>query len=535
MTSQASLRERAQRFFSLADRAGATDARRLHRQLIRNCGTLTALVLALALVRLALPAAPALPFRLGFGLAAPMLVASLVLWVLPWERLPGTLLLPLNLLAFLFTAALIVHGRHNALYGLFFIWIGFAATAYPFLVGLGVIVLMGLFSLGIALVTGDRAAFYDQLVVMLPFYLLTYILMRQVIARLYSQVRATSRVRGIASRLALLYDFSTLLSRERDRERLMTALVEGLAYNFGYRYVSAFLLEEGRLRLMAQVGYTTPLTELALGEGITGLVAQRGEPLLVRDGREHPSYLFAEEHFGSQASAPLLHDGRVLGVLNLEDGVGVLTEDDLRLLEALAAPAAVALENAALLARLEDQAHRDPLTGLPNRRGIIAALEAALPRAGDRRAAPADPVTILLVDLNGFKAANDRYGHAVGDLLLMELASLLAASVRAGDTVGRLGGDEFLIVMPGADGEAAAGVVERLTAAIAVHSFPIIGGDGADAPELGYSLGLATAPDDGLDAEALLLVADRAMYRAKRGAATPIRFLAPPRASEQAV
>jgi diguanylate cyclase (GGDEF)-like protein len=252
----------------------------------------------------------------------------------------------------------------------------------------------------------------------------------------------------------------------------------------------------------------------------------------------HPNYLFAESHFGSQASVPLLHGGRVVGVLNLEGKVGELAEDDLRLLETPAAPAAAAIENATLLARLEELAHRDPLTRLLNRRGIIGALEAALSslqrRAGDRSPRPVlagdaqdAPVTILLVDLNGFKAVNDRYGHAAGDVLLAGLASLLAWCVRSGDTVGRLGGDEFLIVMPGADEFAALGLIKRLADAFASYPFPISHSDGdAPPPSVGYSLGLASAPEDGDDAETLLRVADDAMYRAKRGAAGPIRFFA---------
>ena len=217
-----------------------------------------------------------------------------------------------------------------------------------------------------------------------------------------------------AARLGALYDFATLLAGERDPDRLLRALVAGLAARFAYRYASVFLVEDGCLRLRAQVGYATPITALALGEGITGRVARDGRPTLVRDGRRHPGYRFAEAQIGSQASVPLARAGRVLGVLNLEGAVGELGAADLRLLANLAAPAA-ALENAALVARLTAQATRDPLTGLLNRRGILAALDAALGGAG-----AAMPVSILLVDLNGFKGVNDRCGHAAGDRILAD-------------------------------------------------------------------------------------------------------------------
>jgi diguanylate cyclase (GGDEF)-like protein len=332
-------------------------------------------------------------------------------------------------------------------------------------------------------------------------------------------VRALARrwARRRAARLAALYDFATLLAGERDLDRLLHALVTGLAARFAYRYVSVFLLEEGQLRLRAQVGYVTPIATLALGEGITGIVGRDGRPTLVRDGRRHPGYLFAEVHFGSQASVPLARAGRIVGVLNLEGAVGELGAADLRLLAALAAPAAVAIENAALVARLTAQATRDPLTGLLNRRGILAALDAALAQAG-----ASAPVSILLADLNGFKGVNDRCGHAAGDRILAELAGLLAASARGAATVGRLGGDEFLVILPGADAAAEA-LVDRLRAAFAAYPCPVRGPDGTP-PPLGYSLGLATAAAAGANAAAMLLRADRALYDAKRRGGG-IRFL----------
>jgi diguanylate cyclase (GGDEF)-like protein len=142
-------------------------------------------------------------------------------------------------------------------------------------------------------------------------------------------------------------------------------------------------------------------------------------------------------------------------------------------------------------------------------------------------------VTILLIDLNKFKAINDRYGHAMGDALLSELADLLATSVRqtAGrrDAVGRLCGDEFLVVLPGADEDGAFAVIDRLTAILASHTFALLAAnDGMPPPVVGYSLGVAVAPRDGTDAAALLATADRAMYQAKRGSSGAIRFATSP-------
>ncbi len=319
------------------------------------------------------------------------------------------------------------------------------------------------------------------------------------------------------ARLAALYDFATLLVGERDLDRLLAALVAGLAERFGYRYVSVFLLEGERLHLHAQIGYATPITALGLGEGITGVVGRDGRAVLVRDGRRHPGYLFAEDHFRSQASVPLARGGRVLGVLNLEGAAGELGAADLRLLATLAAPLAVAIENAALVARLADQATRDPLTGLLNRRGILDALDAAL------GAAP--PVSILLLDLDGFKRINDRHGHAAGDATLAAFASLLAASVGQEGVAGRLGGDEFLVVLPGADAGAAGAVAARLAAASRAAPCPLACSGDDPPPVLRYSPGLASADGRGRGSGALLARADRAMYDAKRARGGPTRPL----------
>lgn len=162
--------------------------------------------------------------------------------------------------------------------------------------------------------------------------------------------------------------------------------------------------------------------------------------------------------------------------------------------------------------RLQDLAHTDALTGLANRRGLVQALEAALP-AALHPAARGGGLGLFVLDLDGFKQVNDRHGHETGDAVLQALAQRLAARVRAGsDTAARLGGDEFVVLAPGVCGDAEARVVaEHLRAAFAE---PVLLPDGHQA-RVGASIGWALAPRDGQEPTALLRHADAAMYAGK--------------------
>ncbi len=160
--------------------------------------------------------------------------------------------------------------------------------------------------------------------------------------------------------------------------------------------------------------------------------------------------------------------------------------------------------------RLRQLAHRDRLTGLLNR----GATETALQQLLEDAAHGGFRVHVMFVDLDGFKAVNDRLGHAAGDRVLQESANRLRSVLRDEDLLGRFGGDEFVVVLSGrhaAGGDLAARVCSRLRDAMV----PPIAVDGVSC-QLGASIGTATYPDDAVELAALLQVADAAMYEAKR-------------------
>ena len=152
----------------------------------------------------------------------------------------------------------------------------------------------------------------------------------------------------------------------------------------------------------------------------------------------------------------------------------------------------------------------DPLTGLRNRRSFEASASKILEVCG-RRGVPA---TLLYLDLDGFKAINDTLGHEAGDEALVAFARLLGSTFRGSDVVSRLAGDEFAVLLPGADGSAAAEAVERLTDALAAAR--------ASGSPLAASVGTATAtPEAPASLDQLLQAADAAMYEAKRAGRAP--------------
>ncbi|MGH2561701.1 MAG: diguanylate cyclase [Thermomicrobiales bacterium] len=207
---------------------------------------------------------------------------------------------------------------------------------------------------------------------------------------------------------------------------------------------------------------------------------------------------------------PILIAGTSLGTLNLYSRQPqAFPPRAVRLGQDLANQAALAIERARLHDALAEQARTDGLTSLLNHRAILADLDEALART--RRAGT--PVAVLMIDLDNFKRVNDTHGHLTGDGILRHASTMMRECLRGRGRLGRYGGDEFLIVLPGDDGPDAVEVAGQILACAAKRSAPVAGEDGAF--PLRLSIGVAAAPDDGLTSQDLVAVADRAMYAAK--------------------
>jgi diguanylate cyclase (GGDEF)-like protein len=224
-------------------------------------------------------------------------------------------------------------------------------------------------------------------------------------------------------------------------------------------------------------------------------------PLAVRCPIERPDG-------GTVACLPLTALGETIGAVHLRwDAVGAMPIEQRATLSRIAEHAALSIGNRRLVRALQGMANTDARTGLPNSRAFDDAVELALGVRG------ADaPDAILLLDLDHFKAFNDRYGHPAGDEALRAFAGILRTSVREGDIAARYGGEEFAIHLRGLGRDEALEVAERIRSR--VESTILSLGPGITG-RITASIGLAVAPEDGSERLGLLKAADSALYMAK--------------------
>jgi diguanylate cyclase (GGDEF)-like protein len=286
---------------------------------------------------------------------------------------------------------------------------------------------------------------------------------------------------------------------------VLQSVVEGVQFVTGAERVGVWLLDEAQATLSpaggaaAGTGAPPPSGEpVEVGTGVIGRAAKYG-----RSTHGTP----VEGETTAHVAVPMIIGARVVGVMEmwLPDG-GAMSDEQVEVLETLSVHAAAAIEAARLHEGAAHASEHDALTRLANRRR----LEDDLRLECDRSLRYAQPVALILIDLDHFKTINDTFGHGRGDEILQGVAETLTNGLRSTDTAYRYGGEELVVLARDSDSRSAGILAERLRAAIE-HRFADHGEGQVTA-----SMGVASVPDHAATPKALLAAADAALYSAKQ-------------------
>jgi len=318
-----------------------------------------------------------------------------------------------------------------------------------------------------------------------------------------------SALRTRLSRADLLTEVIREVNSSLDPERVADAIVARAAQWLPAPAWVVYAIDFAGVRTLGARGVTSALEPSAVAVG--QWILKHGQVCTAMDVGEDRRF----EAGGSVAAVafPLECRGRTVGALvGLDRGPSsreprFAAATQAALLSVLE-PGAIALDNAIRVQRAEALSVTDDLTQLYNSRYLSQVLR----RETKRASRSGRPLSLLFVDLDGFKSINDTHGHLFGSRALVEAASVIRASARETDMVARFGGDEFALILPDTGSEGAAAVGDRVRDRIAAFSF--LRGDGLNI-RLTVSVGVATLPDVAASADGLIQAADEAMYWVK--------------------
>jgi diguanylate cyclase (GGDEF)-like protein/putative nucleotidyltransferase with HDIG domain len=310
-----------------------------------------------------------------------------------------------------------------------------------------------------------------------------------------------------------LYDLTRELGASLDLDQTFQSLCSRLRRLVSFESLVVWVERGDRLVALHASGEWAGRwnqAQMALGQGVSGWVAQSGEAVLNGDFGFELNRMVggtsAQTGSGWVLATPLA-SGEVRGVLSLYRSVERFDSEQLRIMQVIAAKLSVAIDNGLRYRNVESSATTDYLTGLPN----AAALYNHLASEIEMTRALESTLSVVVCDLDGFKSLNDRFGHLAGNEALREVGALLRSSLRDYDSAARIGGDEFVLVFAGMKPADLHGRLDRLREGVVQIGRMVCGEE-----VLNVSFGAASYPADGESAEVLLEQADRRMYADKK-------------------
>jgi diguanylate cyclase (GGDEF)-like protein/putative nucleotidyltransferase with HDIG domain len=323
-----------------------------------------------------------------------------------------------------------------------------------------------------------------------------------------------------AGHLALLNELTRKATSLLDPQELLDQVCADLHKSFNFELVRVETLdrEKEELVVAAEVGYDTSIKgrRTKFGQGFAGITAETQEPYLANDVLTSDRYLPFHPGVRSALHVPMKYRQELLAVLTVESlKPKDFSQQDLLTLSTLADQLGIAYKNAQAYQVAQEQAITDGLTSLKTHRFFMQAVDAEWrrsPRSGK-------PFSLIILDLDGFKQLNERFGHLEGDKVLTAVARVLEASSRQSNTVARYGGDQFALLVPEATPEQAQILAERLRANLKADSY--LSSRGVTA-----SFGIGTFPVHGVTPEEIVRVAESGMYLAKHEKGNRVRVAA---------
>jgi diguanylate cyclase (GGDEF)-like protein len=322
-----------------------------------------------------------------------------------------------------------------------------------------------------------------------------------------------------AKRLAILTDIVKTANSILEPRKVIELIMGKIQQLIPSEAWSMLMVDEERQELTFELALGEKAKDVSsfrvkIGEGVAGWVAETGKPTIVNDAARDPRFsgkFDSKTRFQTRSilCAPLISRGRTIGVVEIINRQGGrFTQADLEILLTLVEPCAIAIENAILFQKTEQLTITDDLTRLFNSRYLNVYIGREIKRCKRHGI----PLSVIFLDLDGFKKINDQYGHLAGSRTLAEVGGILAQAVRESDILARYGGDEFVVVLPETPPSGAMVIAERIRRAIEIHSF--LEAQGLQA-HISASFGISSYPDHALTPEGLIQKADQAMYRVK--------------------
>jgi diguanylate cyclase (GGDEF)-like protein len=336
-----------------------------------------------------------------------------------------------------------------------------------------------------------------------------------------NNARLHQSIRKQVKRMEVLHEVTRALTSTIEMNSLMEIMYQQLNRVIAAETYFLGLHDEGDdvidLRVIIDEGQRFPSYRVPYGPGFTSHVIRTRKPLLIRhlslekdDLPVRGIQLGREKLSESWLGVPILVNQAVTGVLVIASYTpNAFQEDDVALLTSMAGQAALALNNARRHAEVEEQSRRDSLTGVYNHSYFVQRLNQEVERALESNA----PLSLIMLDIDFFKKYNDTYGHVTGDQVLRIMVQAIQAHIRPTDPVGRWGGEEFAIALPGCNLENACKVASGIRQTLS--DLPIVVNEHS-VPSPTVSQGIATLPQHAPNASQLVDVADRALYEAKK-------------------